>query len=655
MSDGGSTFDLSFDIPSEFTMGGNPAVVDCLRCLEEHNTDQALEAVERLKNEQGETPLVRHLLALCICRLGRVVPAIRLLQDAHDESPQAFEHAEVLAALLTLVGKRTEGVYYAKLSTALKPAYPEYRLVPRWLIGFGAAMVIATDNPIVENGYLLIQDGAYERASQDFIDAIELDKTNVEAWKGLVDVSRLRRRPGDSLRAAEAYASLQEGDPWALWTLAQCRLEMGLLPEAWETVNEALALAGADLAIAQGLPALVRSDEKAPPELSRQMSDAWNALANVQPIAVEPHARKSDEERFRVGILSGSLKSGSERAALLSTIDESLGRAADLHYYSNSEIEDAVSRRLRRSAQRWRDISRVDDETVATIIQNDEIQVLLDLDGYDWSGRPGVTARMPAPVVLCLFGEPGAVPGAEHGVLALADPFAPGFSPDIAGGIILEEGLSTWPLYVEPEEMTDEDAAAPPAMRVLIDADAGRLSSGFLNSVAEAVRKGMSGTLTIRGDDPNDSLATEILSERFTAAGLSLDTVRRVSRDQPIEALLAESDLFLDVNPVPSLESALTALRFGIPVLSRMPKRPQNAAVASLLYCLGLTDWLPKDDAALADRLAELSQDVPGLRAARQTIRKAVTDAGSLDARIARGRAFTVLFDRLLVAAKEAA
>ncbi|MDW3208003.1 MAG: hypothetical protein R8L07_20905 [Alphaproteobacteria bacterium] len=654
MSDGGSTFDLSFDIPSGFMMGGNPAVVDCLRCLEEHNTEQALEAVERLKNEQGETPLVRHLLALCICRLGRVVPAIRLLQAAHDESPQAFEHAEVLAALLSLVGQRTEGVYFAKLSTALKPAYPEYRLVPRWLIGFGAAMVIATENPIVENGYLLIQDGAYERAAQDFIDAVDLDRTNVEAWKGLVDVNRLRSRPGNSLRAAEAYASLKADDPWALWTLARCRLEMGLVSEAWETVNEALTLAGPDCAIAQGLPALVRWDENTPQELSRQLSDAWNALANVQPVGVEVHVRESENARFRVGILSGSLKSGSERAALLSTIDESLGRAADLHYYSNSEIEDAVSRRLRRSAQRWRDISRVDDETVATIIQNDEIQVLLDLDGYDWSGRPGVTARMPAPVVLCLFGEPGAVPGAEHGVLALGDPFAPGFSPDMAGGIILDKGLSTWPLYVEPEEMADA-AAAPPTMRVLIDADAGRLSSGFLNSVAEAVRKGMSGTLTIRGDDPSDSLATEILSKRFTEAGLSLDTVRRVSRDHPIEGLLAESDLFLDVNPVPSMESALTALRFGIPVLSRMPARPQNAAVASLLYCLGLSDWLPKDDAALADRLAELSQDVPALRAARQQVRKAVTDAGSLDARIARGRAFTALFDRLLAAAKEAA
>lgn len=655
MSDGGSKFDLDFDMPDGFGMRGNQTVHKCLSHLNNHNSDLAIAEVERLRKQTGDTTLVRHLLALCVCRLGRVVPAIRMLEAAHEENPDAYEHVEVLAALFTVVGKRTEGVYYAKLATALKPAYPEYRLIPKWLIGFGAALAIASDNPVVENGYLHIKDGAYERAAQDFIDAIDLDKTNVEAWQGLVDVNRQRLRPGDSLRAAEALASLKEDDPRALWTLARCRLDIGLTAEAWETVNQALNLAGIDLDIAQGLPALVRWDDRAPFELSRQLSDAWNTLANVSPEPVEVRQRESDNARFRVGVVSGAFVSGSEKAALLSTIDESLGRAADLHYYSNSEVEDSVTRRLRRSAQRWRDISKVDDDTAATIIRNDEIQVLLDLDGYDWTGRPGIAARKPAPVVLCLMGESGAVPGAQNGVLALHDPGLPNPGQDAAQTVIVNKGLSTWPLYVEPETLEDQGGAPPATMRILIDAIAGRLSSGFLETLASAVRKGMTGTLTIRGDDPADELTTEILSARFEAAGLNLATVHRVSRDTPISQLLPDTDILVDVTPVPSLDGAVTALRFGVPVLSCRPKRPQNGACASLLYSLGLEDWLMQDEEAFSDRLAALSGDLAALRSARRDIRAAVGAAASLEARVDRGRAFTELFDRLLAAAGESA
>ncbi|MBO6861809.1 MAG: hypothetical protein JJ878_04170 [Alphaproteobacteria bacterium] len=655
MSDGGSKFDLDFDMPDGFGGRGNQTVHKCLSHLNNHNSDMAIAEVEQLRKQTGDTALVRHLLALCVCRLGRVVPAIRMLESAHAENPDAYEHVEVLAALLTVVGQRTEGVYYAKLATALKPAYPEYRLIPKWLIGFGAALAIASDNPVVENGYLHIKDGAFERAAQDFIDAIDLDRTNVEAWQGLVDVNRQRLRPGDSLRAAEALASLKEDDPQALWTLARCRLDMGLISEAWETVNQALNLAGVDLDIAQGLPALVRWDDRAPFELSRQLSDAWNTLSNVAPDSVEVRQRESDNARFRVGVLSGALVSGSEKAALLSTIDESLGRAADLHYYSNSQVEDSVTRRLRRSAQRWRDISKVDDETVATIIRNDEIQVLLDLDGYDWTGRPGVVARKPAPVVLSVMGEAGAVPGAQNGVLALHDPGLPNAGENAVETVVVNKGLSTWPLYVEPETLESEGGAPPATMRILIDAIAGRLSPGFLNMLASAVRKGMTGLLTIRGDDPEDDLTTEILSARFEAAGLNLATVNRVSRDTSLSQLVREADIFVDVTPVPSLDGALTALRFGVPVLSCRPVRPQNGACASLLYSLGLEDWLMSDEEAFADRLAALSGDLTALRSARRDIRAAVAKAASLDARVERGRAFTDLFDRLLAAAGETA
>lgn len=658
MSESGDTFDFSFDFVSDLSVGGDPDVRKCLTLLDEALGEEALDVVDKVRARDGATPLVRHLLALCICRMGRVVPAIKILKTAHDDSPSAYEHVEVLAALLTVAGERSEGVYYAKLATALKPAYPDYELIPSWLITFHAALLVAADNPIVDNGYLHIQDGALDKAADNFVDAVELNKENVPAWQGLVEVNRLRHRPGDCLRASEALAELDADNPQALRTLARCQVEIGNISDGWETVQQGLAVAGADPSMAQLMPGLVRYDSGAADTLLKDLSDAWNALADKLPVPVKVTERPNDDARFRVGILSGALLSGSERMAYLSTIDECIGRVADLYYYSNSEVEDAVSRRLRRSAVRWREIAKVDDETVATIMRNDEIQVLIDLDGYDWCGRPGVVAQVPAPVVLSMPATTGAHAGSDHGVLSVLEPWMVSRDETPNGAVVVAPGLSTWPLYADLSEEAEQQAAAGndgSVMHVLMNATAGHLSPVFLECMADAVRRGMVATFTLRGDDPEDGLTTEILSQRFKDVGLDLSTVERVSQKVPLEALLDRADILVDSIPIPNTEPCLTALRQGVPVLALKPARPENAAVASLLFSIGLADWVASDAEEFSQRLADLSHNRDALKQARTSVRQATKNAATLEERNKRGRAFSELFDTLLAKAAEAA
>lgn len=653
MTDDTFTFSLDLDLTSTGRRAGDARVHEVLDLLREHKSAAALDLIEVLKAEEGATPLIRHLIALAIVRIGRAVPAIRLLEACHAEQPEAFEHTEVLAALMTAVGKRTEGLYFAKLATALKRRYPDYALVPDWLITFNYALLNAEEAPIADHGYQLLQDGAYDRAAESFVDSVDLDRADVRGWRGLMDVSLLRGRPGDALRASEALSELQPDDPAALLNLARCSLEVGRTERAWESVNRALSAAGPDMAVAQALPGLVRYDPAAPGQLGSDLSDAWNKLAAITPMSVPVRPRANEESLFRVGIISGAIRARSERTALLSTLDEAIRRTADLCYYSNTGRDDAVSRRMRRSAAVWRDISRIDDETAAAIIANDEVQILIDLDGYDWGGRPGIVARCPAPVVLCAMATPGAVPGAGNGVFALGEPGLPGFSENWDGGpaVSVGAGLSTWPLYVDAATEAEETSASDAPARILIDAPAARLQPPLLNMLAQAVRDGMAGTLTLLGDDPEDEVAAEIAEERIAAAGLDLSTIRRVGRDADLEALMEETDLLVDSMPVPAVESVFAALRCGVPVLSRVPFRAENGAVASLLRCLGLDGWITSDEAEMAARLCALAADPAALRAERAGIRSAVAAAGTLEARVDRARTFAALFDRLLAQA----
>ncbi|NMM46340.1 hypothetical protein HH303_17750 [Rhodospirillaceae bacterium KN72] len=651
MSDDSFSFDLDLGNLGLGMSLGDSGVHRVLTHLTALETEEALGEIQKLRDRDGASPLVQHLLALAVTRMGRPVPAIQLLEAAHEQAPSAYEHAEVLATILAAVGKRTEAVYYAKLATALKLGYPEYALVPSWLESFGKLLMAAEENPVVDWGYRLIAMDKPDKAVEAFIDAIQLDAGIVEPWKGLVEASRRRHFYGDALKAAEAIVSIEPDDPENWATLAKCQVDIGQTDTAWTSVSTAIQNAGPDPDVAQYLPSLARYDVNATPEFAAELADAWDKVAvhsNDTPLVAQ---RRSQNDKFRVGILSGSIYAGSRHAPLLSTIEECIGRAAEIYYYVNRKSEDAVTRRLRRSAIRWRDISLVDDQTVSTMIRNDEVQVLIDLDGFDWGGRPGVIALKPAPVVLSVFADPGFVPGKSVGVKCLGEPGLPGFAGTDDTVCSIECGLSNWPLYVSADAEEQEAKGADEPLRILIDGPSARLSEAFLATIAGTIKGLDAVEFVLRCENPEDTTATTILAERLAAAGIDDAAFTKVDLRQSLESLLSGTDLVLDTFPVPSLEVSFAALRRGIPVLSKRPVFARNGAVTSLLSSIGLGDFVVETEADYATRLSDYLKQPETVRALGQKVRDAVKQAASLEPRLERGRAFAELFDRLLAQA----
>jgi len=93
-----SDFDIDFSTPSGLGSTSDP-VQEILTLLEEDKTAEALEKVDAYRSVVGATPLMRHLLALTIFRLGRLLPALKVMRAAHEDLPDAYEHAEILSVL----------------------------------------------------------------------------------------------------------------------------------------------------------------------------------------------------------------------------------------------------------------------------------------------------------------------------------------------------------------------------------------------------------------------------------------------------------------------------------------------------------------------------------------------------------------------------
>lgn len=72
--------------------------------------------------------------------------------------------------------------------------------------------------------------------------------------------------------------------------------------------------------------------------------------------------------------------------------------------YSNSDVEDEITHKLRSQASDWRTITRMSDLDVVKTVLDDQIDILVDLSGYTDGGRLGVFKHKPAPLQMTWLG-----------------------------------------------------------------------------------------------------------------------------------------------------------------------------------------------------------------------------------------------------------
>jgi protein O-GlcNAc transferase len=82
---------------------------------------------------------------------------------------------------------------------------------------------------------------------------------------------------------------------------------------------------------------------------------------------------------------------------------QALGQQWPVFAYSAGKQEDWVSQQIKRHCT-WREVSALDDASLAALIKNDEIDMLIDLSGHTAGSRLTAFAFRPAPVMVSWLG-----------------------------------------------------------------------------------------------------------------------------------------------------------------------------------------------------------------------------------------------------------
>jgi predicted O-linked N-acetylglucosamine transferase (SPINDLY family) len=282
----------------------------------------------------------------------------------------------------------------------------------------------------------------------------------------------------------------------------------------------------------------------------------------------------------------------------------------EIFCYDNAPVRDEVTSRLKTCVDCWREIDRLDDDGVATLIRGDGIDVLVDLAGHTGGGRMGVFARKPAPVQISYLGYPMST-GLDCMDYRISDWICdpPGLTELHYTEAILRLPHSLW-CYEPPPDIPD--VSELPALT------RGFVTFGSFNhpaKIADQVIALWSAVLAAIGDaklllapvPPGE--ARERLCGIFARHGIAVERLefetRLATRDY--QALRQRVDIALDPFPCNGASTTCETLWMGVPLVTLEGDRFVSRAGASLLTAVGLQQCVAKSAAeyvAIARRLA---------------------------------------------------
>jgi predicted O-linked N-acetylglucosamine transferase (SPINDLY family) len=434
-------------------------------------------------------------------------------------------------------------------------------------------------------GLQLERHGEPEAALQVWADTLQADESRIAL---LNQRGRLLEQSGDLAGAADALrASLltRHDQPDAVQHWLHLRQKMCQWPVLAETIP---GLARHDLIAQSGPLAALALTDDVPTQCA--IAAGWVARkTQPKPALAPPDGYRHD--RIRVGYLSSDFCSHA-MSYLIAELFERHDRSRFEVYGYCASPDDGSPIRVRVVAafDRYISVRAMTDEAAARRIRDDEIDILIDLNGLTSGGRLQILRWKPAPVQATYLGFIGPVPVPELDFL-LCDDFV--IPPEIA------HAYQPAPLPIEGLYQANDSkrvVGAPMTRRQAGLPDDRFVFCCFSNhyKITEAMFAGWMEILRQTGDAvlwlvDDNQWSRENLTVRALVAGVDPSRVMFAGRTDPASymARLAVADVFLDTFPYNAGTIASDAIRMGLPLLTLAGQSFASRMAARMLRAIG--------------------------------------------------------------------
>jgi predicted O-linked N-acetylglucosamine transferase (SPINDLY family) len=353
-----------------------------------------------------------------------------------------------------------------------------------------------------------------------------------------------------------------------------------------------------------------------------------------------PRVKKRDASgKLRIGYLSPDLRDHVVGRNLWPLFREHDHAGFSIICYCNARTSDRMSEQFKSCSDAWRSIRFKDDASVARMIREDEIDILVDLSLHSRGNRLPLFSMKPAPVQISFAGYPGGA-GLAAIDFRLSDPFLD--PPDEAPWPGIEQVLpvlrSFWCYDPQVNGATGDDP-----VNSLPAQDAKFVTFGCLNHFCKVnddvlalwaqvlVRVPLSRFLLMAPNGP----ARRRVINRFERAGVAAERIAFVPRQKrdDYRNTYRRIDLCLDTFPYNGHSTSLDAFWMGVPVVTIKGNTIVGRAGVSQLTNLELTDLIAATPAEFVQIAETLAADLARLGDLRMTLRQRMLDSPLTDCR----------------------
>ena len=335
-----------------------------------------------------------------------------------------------------------------------------------------------------------------------------------------------------------------------------------------------------------------------------------------------PAPRKAG--RLRIGYVSSDLRSHAVGFGMTEVMElHDRDNFEIFAYYCGIRNVDSIQVRIKGAVDHWTDLNGLNDQQAARQIAADEIDILVDLNGYTRDARTGVFALRPAPINVNWFGFPGTMGSPYHHYIIADEHIIP-----TSHELYYSEKVLRLPCYqpndrhrvIAPSRPSRQQLGLPEDALVYCCLNGVQKLTGLtfecwmviLQQVPDSVLWLLSGT-----DGTNDRIRQMagqhgIAPERLVFAG-QMNNPEHLARYQV-------ADLFLDTTPYGAHTSASDALWMGLPVLTLAGKSFAARVCGSLVRAAGLEEMVVASPEDYVLRAIELGRDRPQLAQIRQRL-----------------------------------
>jgi predicted O-linked N-acetylglucosamine transferase (SPINDLY family) len=606
---------------------GNPAILTArgITLRAQRRTAEALESFERALAADPSFVDARYNRAVALLQLQRYGDALAGFESVMTAWPGNAELLSNRGVALSSLGRPAEALASFEQALAIEPNFVEVwgnrALALRGLARFEDALAsydrqlaLRPGDPVAwnERGSVLRFLKRFDEALQCYSRAIEMRADYADAlnnrgqalWTdkkdqpaALADLERaLAINPDHAYTRGEVLHLKMYGADWDGFEKLKSKIETGI------RLGQRVAR-----------PFLFQAVSNSPEDL-QACSRIWARDQYFEVAGTPRHdpAARKGHEKIRIGYISGEFRDQATAILMAGLYERHDREKFEVIAIDNTgAASDAMRTRLEKAFDRMIDISVMSDEAAADRIRGEEIDILVNLNGYFGKPRMGVFARRPAPIQVNYLGFPATL-GASYIDYILAD------------GIVIPPG---------EEKFYDEQVVRLPGSYQVNDnkgrvlaavpsrVESGLPAKGFVfanfNNSYKLTPDVFAGWMRILKAVDGSILwllearapFAQNLAQQAKAHGV--DPARIVyAPELPPEQHLARltlADLILDTLPYNAHTTASDALWAGVPLLTLRGTAFPGRVAASLLTAAKLPELItetPADYEALAIKLA---------------------------------------------------